>query len=86
MENPNMWITLKIHSALLFGISFVFYLIFINLFKLFVNQEELNSLLNGEEKELRIVVLLLLLNATVFKLIAIATGTTFIALFVKDII
>lgn len=82
----DVWLTLKLHSALLFGISFVFYIIFINLFKLFVNQEELDSLLNGEEKELRPIVLIFILNATVFKLIAIATGTTFLALVVKDLL
>lgn len=86
MQNPDIWITLKVHSFLIGLISFIFYLIFAFIFKLIVTPEELQSIQNNEQKELRYIVVFSFLNAVLFKVIFLATGTTFIALLVKDLL
>lgn len=84
MNPPDFWITLKLHSAIICSISFVLYLIFAFLTNIFLSDEERTSLLNGEEKLLRFHVMCFILNAVIFRSVALVTGATFIAAYVKD--
>lgn len=86
MKDLDFWLTIKIHSFVIFTITYILYRIFIFLAEIFLNEEERQSINNDEQKPVRFHVVFLILNGLVFKVISIATFTTFIALFVKDLL